>query len=145
MQKHEINAILSLIDSELSLLAEYKEEFEKEHIKVIVSDKDVVKICFDKYLTFKFLQKHNFPAIPTYLMINEIVADLENNRLTFPLILKPRMGSASIGISIINSIEELFTLWKENSELIVQPLIQGNEYGVDCYVDLLSKRQRIFL
>ncbi|NRD76320.1 ATP-grasp domain-containing protein [Bacillus sp. BRMEA1] len=137
-KKFEINAVLSLIDPELSLLAEYKEEFERENIKIIISDKDVVNICFDKYRTFQFLQEHSLPAVPTYQQLSEILFDIENNQLRFPLIMKPKNGSASMGITIIHSQEELCSLWKDSGELIVQPFIEGSEYGVDCYVDLLS-------
>lgn len=137
-KKYEINAILSLIDPELSLLAEAKDALEKEQIKIIVSNKDVVEICFDKYRTYKFLLQHQLPAIPTYLNLNEIEAAIYNNILQFPLILKPRMGSASIGIAIIHSMAELQVLWKDDGSLIVQPFMEGLEYGVDCYVDLIN-------
>src|SRR5690606_3519093 len=53
--KYKIRGVLSLIDPELSLLSRYKNDFEKENISVIVSDKNVVEICFDKYLTYQFL------------------------------------------------------------------------------------------
>lgn len=137
-QKYNVNAVLSLIDPELTLLAEHKEEFEKEHIKIIVSNKDVVNMCLDKYQTFQFLQKHSLPGIPTYLKINEILTALENNQLQFPLVIKPRYGSASLGISFINSTEELLAVWRETDEFIAQPFVNGNECGVDCYVDLIN-------
>ncbi|MDQ1144595.1 carbamoyl-phosphate synthase large subunit [Bacillus sp. SORGH_AS 510] len=139
-KKHNIHGVLSLIDPELSLLAEHIDEFEKENIKVIVSNKDVINICFDKFLTYTFLTSHHLPAIPTYIKMEDIIADIEKNELQFPLILKPRKGSASLGISIIHSTEELYALWKETDEWIAQPFIQGTEYGVDCYVDLVNDK-----
>ncbi|MFJ7680015.1 ATP-grasp domain-containing protein [Peribacillus sp. NPDC097198] len=138
--KHEISAILSLIDPELGVLVEHKEEFDKENIKIIISNKEVVNICFDKYLTYKFLKEHGLPGIPTYIDINEILSAIESSQLSFPLIIKPRRGSASTGISTINSIQELHATWKENEELIAQPFMVEEEYGVDCYVDLLSNK-----
>ena len=136
--KHKITAVLSLIDPELEILANHKEEFAKENIKIIVSEKNVVNLCFDKYLTYEFLKENGLPGIPTYLKINEILSAIENRQLSFPIVIKPRRGSASIGISIIHSIQELLANWKENEEMIVQPFIKDNEYGVDCYVDLIS-------
>lgn len=137
-RKCKVDAMLCLIDPELSLLAEHKEEFEQEHVKVIVSDKDVVNICFDKYLTYQLLQTHGLPGIPTYLSIDEIVEEMDQQRLDFPLIIKPRNGSASLGISIVHSYAELTALWKDHGNFIVQPFIEGNEYGVDCYIDILN-------
>lgn len=137
-KKYDIKAVLSLIDPELSLLAEHKAEFENENIKVIVSNKEVIKICFDKFLTYQFLLEHGLPAVPTYVELNELLLDLENNRLRFPLIIKPRMGSASIGISMVHSMNELLASWIDTGEMIAQPFIKGNEYGIDSYVDLLN-------
>ncbi|CAH2714888.1 hypothetical protein BACCIP111895_02064 [Neobacillus rhizosphaerae] len=136
--KYKISALLSLIDPELSLLAEHKEEFEKDNIKLIISNKDVVNICYDKYFTYHFLKKHGFSAIPTYLHLDDILNEIKNNKLCFPLIMKPRKGSASKGVSKIHSIEELLAFWEHTGEFIIQPFIVGHEYGVDCYVDLLN-------
>ncbi|MEH7250432.1 carbamoylphosphate synthase large subunit, partial [Neobacillus niacini] len=60
-KKYKISAVLSLIDPELTLLASYKEEFEKDDIRLIVSEKKVVDICSDKYLTYKFLLENEIP------------------------------------------------------------------------------------
>lgn len=137
-KKYQVNAIMSLIDPELSILAQHKDEFAEENIKLIVSDKDVVDVCFDKYLTYKILQKYNIPAVPVYESMNEVINDLKTKRLSFPLIVKPRTGSASIRVSKVTSINELENLWRLSDDLIVQPFIEGDEYGVDCYVDLLT-------
>jgi carbamoyl-phosphate synthase large subunit len=139
-KKHQISAILSLIDPELGLLAGHKEEFAKENIRVIVSEKEMVDICFDKYLTYEFLKRNNIPAVPAFIDLKEVINELGNERLQFPLIVKPRTGSASIGICKIDSLDELTNLWSKSSQdLIVQPFIAGEEYGVDAYVDLVNK------
>ncbi len=28
----------------------------------------------------------------------------------------------------------------DSDELIVQPFIEGNEYGIDCYIDLVNNQ-----
>lgn len=137
-QKYNIQAVLSLIDPELSLLADYIDEFEKMHIKVIVSNKDVINTCFDKYLTYKFLQNNRIQGVPTYLYRKEILEEIEKGHHQFPLIVKPRRGSASFNISKINSYEELNAIWKDSEDLVIQPFIDTAEYGVDCFVDLLN-------
>lgn len=137
--KYKINAILSLIDPELTLLASYKEVFESDGIKVIISDQDVVNICNDKYLTYKFLQDNGLPVVPTYLDIEKVMEDLESKSIDFPLIVKPQNGSASIGIIKVNSIKELKRFQEESKEIIIQPFISGKEFGVDCYIDLISR------
>ncbi|GIN84290.1 carbamoyl phosphate synthase [Heyndrickxia sporothermodurans] len=143
--KYNIDAILSLIDPELNILAEHKNDFEKANIKIIVSNKEVVDICFDKYLTYQFLKINDLPRVPTYISKDEALHDIRKNLLQLPLIVKPRRGSASLGVSIINSIEELNVAWNNTKDLVIQPFITGHEYGVDCYVDLIKvKATHIF-
>ena len=137
--KYNISGVLSLIDPELSLLASVKEEFEKAGIHVVVSDKEVVDICYDKYLTSKFLQYHELPYVPTYIDMEKVIAELNRGTLKFPLIVKPKNGSASLGINKVNSIKELKVYQDETEEFIVQPFIDGEEFGVDCYIDLINK------
>ncbi|PLR73531.1 ATP-grasp domain-containing protein [Bacillus sp. UMB0728] len=140
-RKYKINAILSLIDPELILLAQYKDEFEREGVRVIVSDENVVKICFDKHLTYQYLCDHHLPCVPTFTKFHQIVEEIQRHEISFPLIVKPRKGSASIGITTIHSIKDLKLLIDEESmdNLIVQPFIKGEEFGIDCYVDIVSK------
>lgn len=136
--KHQISAVLSLIDPELSLLASHKKEFALEGIKIIVSEKKMVDICFDKYKTYQFLREHRIPVVPTYLNIDEVLADIKNGNLQFPLIVKPRNGSASIGIRLVTNPKQLEEFGDE--EIVIQPFMDGEEFGVDCYIDLLTNR-----
>lgn len=139
-KKYRIDGILSLIDPELSLLASVKAELLQEGIHVIVSQQTVVDLCYDKYMTAKFLEEHNLPAVPTYIDINEVIADINEKKLRFPLIVKPRFGSASIGIHQVTNLKELMVFQNAEQDWIVQPFIAGEEIGCDCYIDLLSEQ-----
>jgi carbamoyl-phosphate synthase large subunit len=138
-EKYNISGVLSLIDPELSLLASVKDELENIGTHVVVSDKEVVDICYDKYLTSKFLQYHELPYVPTYIDMEKVIEDLNTGTIKFPLIVKPKNGSASLGINKVNSIKELKVYQDETEEFIVQPFIDGEEFGVDCYIDLINK------
>lgn len=142
--KYNIKGVLSLIDPELSLLTRYKEEFKKEDIQIIISDKKVVDICYDKYLTYQFLQEHNLPAVPTYIDINEVIEELNIGNLCFPLIVKLKNGSGSNGIHKVANRLELESLLIPNHDYIVQPFMQGSEYCVECYIDLISRKTTSF-
>lgn len=145
-EKHEITGILSLIDPELTLLANCKEEFKRNSIQAIVSDKIVVECCFDKYLTYQFCQEHDLPCVPTYTDIYKVIDDLNHRKLEFPLIVKPRRGSASIGINKVTTIQELTIFQEKAEELVIQPFISGEEFGVDCYIDFITNEvTNIFL
>lgn len=142
--KYQIKAVLSLIDPELTLLAGFKDEFAQDGIEVIVSDKKVVDICFDKFQTYQFLQEQAIPAVRTYVEVEKVINDINIGKLHFPLIVKPRNGSASIGISLITRLKQLEEY--KNEDIVIQPYIKGEEYGVDCYIDLiLNKPSNIFM
>ncbi|MCK8816295.1 ATP-grasp domain-containing protein [Natroniella sulfidigena] len=134
-----VKAIISLLDPELSLLATKKEEFKEIGVEVIISESNVIETCFDKYKMFNFLKAHNFKTPKTYIDIANFEKDLKDNEIDFPVFVKPRNGSASLGINKVSNIDELKLLLKHNEELLIQEYMDGQEYGVDVYVDIISQ------
>jgi carbamoyl-phosphate synthase large subunit len=137
-KENDIAVIISLIDPELSLLAKNKVFFKEQGISCIISDENAVETCFDKYLFFQFLQQHKFKTIPTYLTPEEAIAALKMSEITFPLIIKPRTGSASIGIQKVYNTAQLNANFQPGT--IIQQFIDGEEFGIDVYVDFISKK-----
>lgn len=137
-RRYDISAILTLIDPELSILAGLKPEFEKAGVTVITCDKEAVEICFDKMKTFQFLRENRMNGIPTYGDIGKVRMEIAAEKLHFPLIVKPRKGSGSNGVNKVENMEELFKVWNETNDPIIQPFMSGKEYCVECYVDLLT-------
>ena len=54
-QKNQIDVLISLNDLELPILSRRKAVFEVLGTKVIVSDPNVIDICFDKYKTAQYI------------------------------------------------------------------------------------------
>ena len=147
--EHSVSAIISLNDLELPILSKNKNALEECGAKVIVSDEQAINISFDKWKTFEFLTVNNLLTPATYINLDLALQDLKSNTLQFPLILKPRWGSASIGIEIVENEEELdyaYRLQKIklsrsilnkaseedlNSAILIQEMINGTEYGMD--------------
>lgn len=147
--QYKVSAIISLNDLELPILSKNKNEIEKCGAKVIVSNEKAINISFDKWKTFQFLKENNLLTPVTYINLDLALKDLKSNTLQFPLILKPRWGSASIGIEIVENEEELeyaYRLLKIkltrsilnkaseediNSSILIQEMIKGTEYGMD--------------
>ncbi len=138
-KEESINGVFSLIDPELELLITHHEKFEEIGVKVISSSKEVTNICFDKYKMYQFCTGHNINTVKTFIDVKEVIELVEKRRLDFPLFVKPRYGSASLGISKVSNIEDLYILLKHGDNLIIQEFMDGEEYGVDVYVDLISK------
>ncbi len=137
-ERYAIKAIVSLLDPELVMLSRNQEEFEQRGIRLIQSDYGVIQTCVDKYATFQHLQKHSLPHIPTYLERSEIEKAIERGALTYPFVAKPRMGAASIGYTLVYSERQWNALLADKQDVVVQPYLEGPEFGVDAYVDLIS-------
>ena len=134
----DIGLVLSLIDSELELLAKRKQIFDKMGILVNISSENVIKTAFDKYKTFEFLRKNNYNFIKSYIDYNDAADDIADGILSFPLITKPRKGSGSAGIEIVYNLERLKQICDLNNDILIQEFINGQEIGADVYVDLIS-------
>lgn len=139
-QKENISGVFSLIDPELLILAQNKEKFSRIGTTVFVSDYEIIDRCFDKIKLFKFCKLNQINTIPTYKNFDEFKKSYENGDATFPVFIKPIQGSCSIQAQKIDDMNTLFLLCEENEELMIQKFMDGQEYGVDVYTDLLSNK-----
>lgn len=137
-KENNIKAVLSLIDPELSVLAEYKQDFLDIGTIPIISDYDVVEMCFDKYSMYKFLIQNGFKTVRSYIDKEEFYKDVEAEIINYPVFVKPVRGSASINISKVNSKEEVELLFSRFDNLMIQEFMNGTEYGADVYIDMIS-------
>lgn len=138
-KKENIDTLISLIDPELSLIAKNIKLFKEIGINPIISDYDKVEMCFDKYKMYKFLTENNFRTPKSYINKESFLEDLERKVITFPVFVKPVKGSASININKINNSEELDVVWRQADNLMIQEFMDGQEYGADVYIDMISK------
>jgi|LSQX01.1.fsa_nt_gb carbamoyl-phosphate synthase large subunit len=117
-KENDIGAVFSINDLELPFLAKYKPELAKHGINAVISDKNVIDICTDKYLTYQYANKYGVGAPRTYLWTEKerILKDIAEGLLSYPIVAKPRRGSKSIGIHMLNNEEELLKDIEETSE-----------------------------
>lgn len=132
-EKNKINGIVSLNDLELPILAKNKSKFSDKGIEVIVSEPEVIDICYDKYKTFMFLKENGFSTPKTFVSLEIALDDIEKGALEFPLLIKPRKGSASIDIKKTYNMKELQNEFDNRKDIIIQEFIKDDEYGVDVF------------
>ena len=70
-KEQKIDALISLNDLELPVLAENKAKFEALGVKVIVSDPAVIDIAFDKYKTAQWVESIGLNAPKTYVRLED--------------------------------------------------------------------------
>lgn len=137
-KKEKVNAILSLIDPELSVISKQKDKFEDIGVKIIGSSFEVNEVALDKLEMYNWLKEHNYKTPKSYIDLNKFKKDYENKEIDFPVFVKPVKGSASINISKVDDLDTLEFLFKKQDGLMIQELMNGQEIGADVYIDLIS-------
>lgn len=137
-KKENISGVLSLIDPELSLLAENEDKFKAVGTTVIGSSYELCERALDKMQMFQWLRSHGYNCAKSYVDKNEFFADVKTGKANYPVFVKPVRGSASIAISKVFDNETVDLLFNHSDNLMIQEYLDGQEIGADCYIDLLS-------
>lgn len=137
-KKEEISGVLSLIDPELSLLAENANKFAEVGTTVIGSAYELCEMSLDKMEMYQWLSKHGYNCAKSYMNKDEFYRDVEAGLITYPVFVKPAKGSASIAISKVYDKETLERLFAHSDGLMIQEFLNGQEIGADVYIDMLS-------
>lgn len=160
-RKNDVRLIVSLNDLELPILAEARDDFRRQGIEILVSSPEVIRTCFDKWETYLFFNAHGIPSPKTFLSVREAMSAIDSGDLAFPLVVKPRWGSASIGINFVEDAEELRLIYALQSRrmrstslagpssadpehcVIIQEALSSQEYGLDVINDLNGLHQAV--
>lgn len=137
-KKERITGVLSLIDPELSLLAENQARLAQVGTTVIGSSYALCELALDKWAMYRWLTEHNYACAKTFIDFSAFEADLAEGKAKFPVFVKPRFGSASLGISRAEDMETAKFLFFHQKDMIVQEYLNGQEIGADCYIDMVS-------
>ena len=110
-------------------------------ILAVVSPVGGLNLCRDKYAFYKYMKEKGIAVLPTYESISDFEKALSDHEIEFPVFVKPVRGAGSIGAMKVTCMEVLKALFEHSEEpLLVQKLCKGREFGIDLYVDLISKR-----
>lgn len=126
-RENSIRLIVPTIDTELPMYASHRDRFLTVGTTVAISGPEVVSIGGDKEETLNWLIRNGFPTV-RQAPVAEVVRD--SNSWAFPLLVKPRFGSASIGVTVVRDLDNLRII-PPTAGLLVQSIANGNEYTVD--------------
>jgi carbamoyl-phosphate synthase large subunit len=156
-QEYQPKLLISLNDLELPMLAKQRDRFLDMGTIPVVSESSFIDTCFDKYATNQFLAECDIITPKTYLTLSDVQQAIQQQAIQFPLVIKPRWGSASIGIAYAEDKEELELAYRYVRKLLektflasisasdpdrcvmIQEKIIGQEYGLDIINDLNGK------
>lgn len=137
-KKESISAVLTLIDPELSLLAENEDKFKEIGVTVIGSSYEICERCLNKWEMFNWLVEHGYKCARSYINKEMFYKDMDDGKIEFPVFVKPICGSASIAISKVDNRETIESLFMQSDNLMIQEYLNGQEIGADCYIDMIS-------
>lgn len=126
-RKNEVRLVVPTIDTELPALSAHREAFEAQGTSIGISSPEVIAIAGGKDQTHRWLTEKGFPTVHQ-APVTEVLA--EPARWTYPLLVKPRGGSASIGVRIVEDQRALEVATRDG-DYIAQTLARGIEHTVD--------------
>ena len=138
-RRENINAVTTLIDPEIELLAKNRARFEEIGVEVLAPYAETAELCFDKFKMYQYLTAHGVPTPDTWGDYASAMAAVENGSLAFPVFVKPRTGSGSVGARRVQDADTLKALCEADSSLIIQRLMHG-DLDADVYIDTISHK-----
>lgn len=136
--REKIDAVFTLIDPEIMVLAKNRNRFKQIGVEVLTPSEETAKVCFDKYEMFKSLQVKGVKTVKTWASFCDTKAAINNKETSFPLFVKPRTGSGSVGAKRVYDLETLERCFQEDNSIIAQELMDGIDLDADVYVDIIT-------
>jgi len=126
--ENNINLLFPLNDNDLLPLSSGKTILEKNEIIVAVSQMKSIDTTVDKWSTYQFFKNVGIKTPKTWL-------PNDNNKSDFPLLIKPRNGSAGKDVIKVNDKRELEFYIPRIEKPIIQEFINGPEITTDVICD----------
>ena len=119
-----IRVLVPTVDVELLPVARHRQAFEEAGVAVLTASVATLECCLDKW---RLLQACRGLPVPVSVLLDD---GLERTELAWPQVAKPRRGSGSRGIRLLEGPGELAGLPTDGS-YILQEMLPGEEYSVD--------------
>lgn len=127
IKRWEVSIVIPGIEADVFAWNEHRQTIESTGAVALLNNTELIQLSSDKWLFYRRLMENNSPyAIPTGLEYDEKLGD-------FPLLAKPRKGSGSKGVTIIenmNCLERHQNIHK--STMIYQPIVGCAEEEYTC-------------
>jgi len=144
LKREEVGIVFPLIDPDVPLLAEHRQELEATGARLAVVPAEAARVAADKWRTNEFFRGLGLPVPKAWLP-----GQLDPARADYPLFIKPRAGSSSQQTFKVDNREQLLFFCDYVSDPIIQQFLPGPEITNDVICDLsgnvlsVISRQRI--
>ena len=135
-RREKVDAILSFFDLDVDAIARHRSCFIAEGVIPVIPDARVSEIGLDKLATSEFLRKNDIATPETFADLESARAALEEGRITWPIIVKPRYGYASQNLFVAHDEVQLSGCFHRAPQMLVQQYLSGQEHSMDVLSDL---------
>jgi carbamoyl-phosphate synthase large subunit len=121
----EVDVLVPTVDTELLPLARARDEFAEAGVTLVVAHVQTLSVCLDKWRLAELCT--GAVRVPDTWLVDP---DFDPAAPSLPVIVKPRSGSGSRGIVLVERRAELEALPRDGS-LLVQEHLPGPEHSLD--------------
>ncbi|MDO4962094.1 MAG: ATP-grasp domain-containing protein [Eubacteriales bacterium] len=165
----KVDLVVSLFDIDVPVLAAHRAEFEAAGVRLAVSGTEMLTLCSDKLKMSLELGASEagerasgagasgtalISCPKAYTGVEEAIGAIDDGRLSWPVIVKPRFGMGSIGVlkaydevelmgaysMCRRAVETSYLRFESNAAdgepVVIEELCRGTEYGLDVICDL---------
>ena len=136
----KVALVIPTIDPELEFFAAHRARFQSFGTQIAVGSPLVLATARDKLAAHQFLQQLGL-RVPRTESLDVALASARD--WSFPALLKPVQGSASIGQLLVPSLAALLAAEVPRSTYLLQEWVRGREYTVNCFFDAAGLRAAI--
>ena len=151
--ENDVGLLVPRLDREYTVLADHRARFLALGTVPVVSEPRILELCEDKMATNQFLADCGLRTPRTWLSLVEARQALERGDVSYPVVVKPRFGVASVGFEEVSDARELALVYElaalraarqrpssarvgAEESVLVQERLSGVEYGIDVINDL---------
>ena len=131
LEEERITVVFPLIDPDIPVLARHRAQLERFGARLAVVSPEACRITADKWKTQSFFAELGLPVARTWLP-----GQRQPEAEEYPLLIKPRFGSAAQHVFQISNAEELAFFERYVSNPIIQEYLSGPEITSDVICDL---------
>lgn len=136
-KREQVDVYIPIIDYGFRVLSQARERFASEGVYLMIMSPEKIETVLDKYKTFEFFASLGLNTPHTW----EAQSTEEATALPYPVLLKPRVdGRASLGVYIVENVEEFAFHTRENDNYVIQHIVGGREFTVDVLSNLDGSR-----
>lgn len=124
-RRERVDLVVPTVDSELMPLAAARARYAEAGVRLLVASERTLGVCLDKWRLAE--RCRDAVHVPATALVD---GAFEPAACALPAIVKPRSGSGSRGIRLVERREELEALERDGT-LLVQEHLPGTEYSLD--------------